>query len=334
MTTLDAFLDDTPGGQRGLILRDGEPHHLIIHLDADDPAERLGARLAGRVVSREPSLRGAFVDIGAARPAFLPLKTDDRTAQGAAVEVRVVTEPRDDKGARLGLIGPGEGAPRLLQPGPTVPETLSALAPGVEIVTGLEALRAVRDAEGEALAGAVRTSRLDVLVERTRALIAVDIDLPPAQGVSGGAKARDRANAEGLRQAARLIRLNGWGGTVAVDLAGVGQDQTRILQQARAAFAGDEASFGPLSRFGLLQLALPWRRRPLADILEAAGDVGRLAGALNEGLLADTRRARVTARCAPDLAERAAGSVARLGPRAHLSPDPALPAGVFRIEEH
>ena len=109
---------------------------------------------------------------------------------------------------------------------------------------------------------------------------------------------------------------------------------------AKEAFAGDEASFGPLSRFGLLQLALPWRTRPVEETLNAPG--GRrspatraidIARHLNHGMLSDTATPRFVARCSLEEAEAAAPLVARLGPRANLIADPAIAPGRFVIEE-
>src|SRR5690606_39159980 len=103
---------------------------------------------------------------------------------------------------------------------------------------------------------------LDLAIQRTRALIAVDIDYAPAAGRESR-KGREAANREGLRQAARLLELKGWGGLVAIDLVGVGLHPDAIIQTARQAFARHEgATIGPLSRLGLLQASLPWRRAP------------------------------------------------------------------------
>jgi hypothetical protein len=54
---------------------------------------------------------------------------------------------------------------------------------------------------------------------------------------------------------------------------------------------------------------------------------------LRLGLLSDTSAARVTVRCAPEDAALAAPLVAKLGPRAHLTADPAIMPGAFVREE-
>jgi hypothetical protein len=221
-----------------------------------------------------------------------------------------------------------------------VEEDLTALAPGVPVLTGAVAIRAALDAEEEALATVHRFpgDAFDLAVQRTRALIAVDIDYAHLAGRVAH-KGREGANREGLAQAARLIRLKSWGGLVAVDLVGTAFDSATITAMARAAF-GPEATIGPVSRFGMLQLSLPWRRRPIEEVLlnpgghpTAATRAIHLTRRLRLALLADTASPRLTARCAPDDGAAATGLIARLGPRAALRIDPALAPGRFVIEQ-
>jgi Ribonuclease G/E len=155
-----------------------------------------------------------------------------------------------------------------------------------------------------------------------------------------GAKARDRPNRQRLRAAARLIGLKRWGGLAAIDLIGVGHDGDPNLAAARQAIGADpEIVYGPINRFGVLQLSLPWRRTPLEELFQGpdgrrrvehrAQDVVR---GLRRALLSDTAAPRVTARCAPDEAVLAAPLAARLGPRALVRPDPALAPGAFVLD--
>lgn len=341
MTTVEVFLDDTPGEVRGVVSRDGRFDRLIIQREDDLPQTRLGARSVGRVIDPGSAFKAAFVDLGGDQAGFLPLGKGEALRTGEIIEVEVTAEPRETKGPALRRIGPEQGRPRLIAPGPDVAEQLRRLAPGVAAITGIEAIRAGREAEEEALAGSEVFAEwaLDVAVQRTRALIAVDIDYAHRPG-QDARKGRATANREGLRQAARLIRLRGWAGLVAVDLVGTTLDPAQISTMARAAFDGDEATFGPLSRFGLLQLALPWRSTPLDDRLGTASGRRSLrtraidvARALRLELLGDTAAPRVIARCAPDEAEAATPLAARLGPRARVVADPAVPAGRSVIEK-
>lgn len=343
MSEVEVFLDDTPGEVRGVVVRDGRFEHLLIQREDDVPEHRLGARCIGRIFDVHPGLKGGFVDLGTIVHGFLPFRGQDRLAAGQKIEVEVTAEPREGKGPTLRLIGAGEGAPRLLAPGPTVIELLRQLAHDVEPATGLAAIQAGWDAEEEAgWPGAFfEDTGLDLMVQRTRALVAVDLDLSPAPGVSFGANARTRANRQGVQAAARAIRLKGWGGLVAIDLIGMGQDGDVVLAAAKEAFGGDpDVVFGPVNRFGVLQLALPWRRTPLEEILN--GPDGRrrpgqraqdIVRSLRFALLSDTTIPRIIVRAPPEDAGLAAPLVARLGPRAHLVSDPAVAPGGFLIED-
>lgn len=336
---IEVFLDETPGETRGLIARDGLFTHIFIERDRDIPALKLGARSIGRVVEIDSGLKGAFVDLGKGASGFLPLGKSHDLKQGQKIEVEVSAEPREAKAATLRRIGAGEGDPRLLKAGPTVAQMLAKLAPGLEIQTGVFAIEAVWEAEEEALAGRVvlTGAGLDLAVQRTRAMVTVDID-HAGKKAAGGAKT---ANLLGLQEAARLIRLNRWGGLVAIDLIGAGQDGDALLKAAREAFGGDpDVVFGPLNRFGVLMLSLPWKRTPLDEILRgsasgltletrAIGVVRRLRHAM----LSDTSAPRLFARCTPQEADFARPLLDKLGPRAHLRSAPEAVPGHCTIEE-
>ncbi|MGH7019108.1 MAG: ribonuclease E/G [Brevundimonas sp.] len=343
MAGIEVFVDQTPGETRGVIARNGRYHHLIIQRDSDRPSDRLGARCVGRVARVEPGLRGAFVDLGAGEPfGFLPLGQNDKLGEGAKIEVEVTAEPRERKGPVLRRLGDASGEPRLLVAGSDVSAILSTLAPGVAPQTGVAAIRAALEAEEDALSVSVvdPACGLDLMLQRTRALIAVDIDHAPAPG-RDSRKSRETANREGLVHAARLLTLKGWGGLVVIDLIGAGLHGDTIMKGVRAAFAAEpQAAFGPLSRFGLMQLSLPWRRTPLDErLLDASGrptlETRALAVVrqLRLVMLSDPATPRFIARCSPEEAALAAPLIEALGPRGGLLADPSMAVGAFRIEE-
>lgn len=336
---IEVFLDETPGETRGLIAREGRYTHLFIERDGDIASLKLGARSIGRVAEIDSGLKGAFVDLGGVASGFVPVGKSHDLKQGQKIEVEVSAEPREGKVATLRRIGAGEGDPRLLKAGPTVKQTLAKLAPNAEIQTGIYAIEAVWEAEEEALSGGfvLAGAGLDLAIQRTRAMVTVDID-HAGKKAAGGAKA---ANLLGLQHAARLIRLNRWGGLVAIDLVGAGQDGDALLKTARDAFGGDpEVVFGPLNRFGVLMLSLPWKWMPLGEVLNGSSVRPTLetraiavTRRLRHAMLSNTSVPRLFARCTPQEAEIAAPLVAKLGPRAHLRADPeALPDRVT-IEE-
>lgn len=344
MSGVEVFLDDTPGETRGIIRHDGRYTHILIDREDDEPHHRLGARSVGRVADAPQGLKAAFVDLGAGAPfAFLPLKGADRLTVGEKIEVEVTAEPRERKGPTVRMTGPGQGEPRLLTLGPTVEEALAVLAPGVTPITGVQAIQAAWDSEEDASCPGelFADTGLDLMVERTRAMVAVDMDLSPGPGVTVGGKARERANRQGLREAARIIGLKRWGGLVAIDLIGVGHDGDAIKAAAKAAFGSDpDISYGPVSRFGVLQLALPWRRTPLEELFH--GDDGKrrvshraqdAVRALRHAMLSDTQTPRFVIRCAPEEAAIAGPLAARLGPRAGVRADATVAPGAFVWDE-
>lgn len=337
--TVEVFLDDTPGELRAVVERNGRAEHIYIERADDVPQTRLGARSVARVRQSAPGLKGAFIDLGGGHEAFMPLKGGISAPVGAKVEVEITAERREQKEPVARWIGAGQGDVRLLAAGPTLTQTLERLAPGAGIITGREAIEAGRRAVDEAQAPAAVPGGL-VHVQRTRAMITVDVDLNAHD--MGRARPRDETNRLALKEAARLIRLNRWGGLVAIDLIGSQHDGQMILKAARAAFGGDPAVvIGPVNRFGVLMLSLPWRETPLEEVLYADPAARRLRPVqlaqeavrrLRSAMLEDTGRARISLHCGPELATLTGPLVAELGPRAHLKIDAAAGPGVFSIE--
>jgi hypothetical protein len=337
VSDLETYLDDGPGETWGVACRDGEPLQIFYAREGDAPANRLGAESVGRVTALLPGGGGAFVDLGAGEPFGFLAKGS--VAVGQAVRVTVSAEPRGGKGPALTLSGAGEGAPRLLKPGPAVAEWLARAAPGVDPETGAAAIEAVREAREAALATVVTAGGLNVAIERTRALVAVDLDFAGVAGRDGG-KAREAANRRGLALAARRIALKRWAGLVVIDLIGTSQAPERVLSAAKTAFADTGVTFGPLSRFGLLQLSLPWRQTPIEEALFGVkGEHGRRTRQIDA--IRDLRHALETHRSAPWISlivpdvevGEMAGLVAGLGPRARLVGEAARRPGTYETRE-
>jgi Ribonuclease G/E len=319
-----AYLDAGIGERRGVMTLDGRPERLLIARDGDLARQALGARVVGRVRKAERALALAFVDLGEGPDGALNLRPEmGRIAEGQALEVEIRAEARVGKGATLRLVGPAEGPPRLVEPAASIETELAALADGGQIVGGAEA-RAVADAaEAEALETVFPLrGGGSIAVERTRALIAVDVDVGERGGERDGGGETKRvtraANLAGLTTAARVLRLKGEGGLVVIDLAGRGHDGPALIAAARAAFAPDNpgVAFGPVSRFGALELTIPRRRRSIAELLlDGHGALSaetlalRLVRALEREAAADPG-ARLVARAAPDVAD-AAGAYLR-----------------------
>ena len=330
------FLDKAIGESRGVVLLNGRPERLLIGRDGEEATTRLGARHVARVRKVEPAFASAFVDLGGAE-ALLSFKPDARPVEGQALEVEIRTEPRRGKLATVRTLGPAEGAPRLLAAAPSLEEQLAAHARGAEIVTGREARQVADEAEGEAL-DVVHPlpGGGNIAIEPTRALVAIDVDLGERKGADAKRLTR-QANLTALSVAARLLRLKGLGGIVVIDLVGRGHDGNALMTAARTAFAPDNpgVSIGPVGRFGTMEMTIPRRTPPLADLLcDEAGVLSDQTLALRLIRMIETEGAvqpgaRLVAACAPAVAEAARPLAellaAKIGARFAIRPEPDWP---------
>ncbi len=277
------YLDDAPGERRGVVTLNGLPERLLLERHDDIPIQQPRARAVARVRRIERALASAFLDLGAGPDAVLSLAgAASGIAEGAWIEIEITAPARRGKGAVARLVGSSDGPIRLLAAAPGPKDRLQGFAEDAVIVTGAPAREAADIAADAALAvehplpGGGR-----LFIEPTQALTAVDVDLASAGGDSR--KAAMRANREAIVAAARLLRLKGLGGLVVIDLAGKGHDGAALSVLAKAAFApdGDSVSIGPISRFGLFELALPRTATPIAErLLDADGRPSARAMAL------------------------------------------------------
>lgn len=304
------YLDRGIGETRGVVTLDGRPERLLIERERGDPAIGVGARSVGRVRKVDRALGTAFLDLAGGGAAVLPLKPDmERITEGQALEVETRSEPRNAKSAVVRLVGPADGAPRLLEAAPDLEAELRALAKDVPIIEDARA----REAADEAQADALETIHPlpgggSLAIEETRALVAVDVDVGERPG-SDSKRVTRQANLTALGAGARLLRLKGLGGLVVFDLAGRGHDGNALLSAARAAFGPDNpgVAISPISRFGTMEMTIPRRRRPVLEVLRERPALTQ-ALALLRALEREGRAqpgARLTAECAPAAAEAA-----------------------------
>lgn len=312
MSERELFLDRSIGETRGVVTLDGRPERLLIIRDGDAQTTQLGARLVARVRKVEPAFASAFVDLGGVE-AMMAFKPDSRPVQGQSLEVEIRSEPRADKLATVRVIGPAEGAPRLLSPAPGVAEQLMGFVRNAEITEGRAARALADEAEAEALETIHPLPGGGTLaIEPTRALVALDVDLGERKGQDAKRVTR-QANLSALAEAGRLLRLKGLGGLVIIDLVGRGHDGAAMLQAARAAFQADNpgVAIGPVGRFGTMELTIPRRAPPILDLLtDGRGGLTDLTLGLRVIRALETEAAiyggaRLTATCAPAVAQAA-----------------------------
>ncbi|HZK99313.1 MAG TPA: ribonuclease E/G [Caulobacteraceae bacterium] len=344
MTERRLYLDAGIVETRGVVAQDGRPERLLIDRDGDPAAQKLGARVVGRVRRVERAAALAFVDLGEGPDAVINLTAESgRLVEGEALEVEVRAEARSGKGASVRVIGPGAGAPRLLEPAPAMEARLAAFARGAEIVRGSIARTMADGAQDEALQTIFPLPGGGSLaVETTRALIAVDVDLGGRPG--GEAKrAAKSANLAAIGAAARVLRLKGLGGLVVIDFIGRGHDGPALISAARGAFAPDNpgVALGPVSRFGTLELTIPRRSRGVLDVLvDETGELSMLSQALVviralEREAASDGGGRFEAIAAPDVAEAAGPALkvlkARVGVRVAIRAEPGRAREDFEV---
>jgi Ribonuclease G/E len=336
------FLDRGIGEDRAVVTLDGRPERLLLARESGEQRVQLGARLIGRVRHIEPAFGAAFLDLGGGVEAILPFKPDEKPVGGASLEVEIRGEPRRGKLAVLRAIGPGDGAPRLIKPAPSLADRLSAMARGAPVVAGAEARLCADEAESDALAVVhLLPGGGDLAIEPTRALTAIDIDLGERKG--GDPKRITRqANLVAIGASARLLRLKGIGGLVVIDLVGRGHDGPALMTAARTAFAPDNpgVAIGPITKFGTMELSIPRRSAPLHEtLLRADGSPSdeTLALRLVRDIQSQARAepgARLVAAARPEIAKLAAPLVDRLAQEVgrRVSVEPASDAPRDRID--
>lgn len=304
-----------------MVVLGGQPERLFIERDGEEDRPRFGETWRGTIGAAAPGFRGTFVNLGRGPAALLANEAGGQPTEGATIEVEITAEARADKGPLVRRTGPGQGAPGRITAQASFETRLQVFAPDAAIQTGPVARDAADLAEEAALATVHDLANgLSLAIERTRGLVAVDVDAGRAQAGKHGILS---ANLAATRETARLLRLKGLGGLVIIDLAGKASEHPEILAAAKAAFEPDQPGvvLAGVSRLGVLELARPWRETPAAErLLNAAGLP--TARTLAQRLVRDLDRAgradpgaQLVGVCAPEVAEAADSLVRELGPR-------------------
>ncbi len=298
------FVSAGPGEWRAAWAEDGEPAELYVERGDTKPP---GSRHLGRVVRVVRALDAALVDIGDARPGFLPLRDVPEgvtAAEGARLVVEVRREAWQDKAPRLTAKVPATDVanldpPVLLFPTAGLAAALALRIPAapLRIATDDTAILAELrgafpqieiahhgasswpfelDAVFETALSPSLTLDSDgtVHIEETRTATLIDVDTgTPAGGSS--ARAVRAANLAAARLIARQLRLRNIGGAVVIDFVGLGRNagrrgqQDAVRQALETALADDPAKPQLLgwTRLGHLELMRPRRGRSLGDAL-------------------------------------------------------------------
>lgn len=254
--------------------------------DGED-APRLGRAFAGRVVSIDPHLGGAFVDIGLKRDGFMPFKKGvppKGMTQGALIRVEIAAEPYGDKGARVrrlpgtprGDIGPDSGLDAGPDFGPAIGQNAGQRGEAdlhpQDAITGPAAHAMADRALEEATSVVVPLpGGGDMAIEPTRALTAVDIDSGEASQTQGPGRFAQKLNALAADELARHIALRRLGGLIVVDFLTLRDPSARKTLTTTLQYACTrrdvKADVSPLSRNGLCEIVVPRGRTPIHELL-------------------------------------------------------------------
>ncbi|HWU49758.1 MAG TPA: ribonuclease E/G [Asticcacaulis sp.] len=251
------------GLARGALLVKGRPFLYQEGLENDPALDRLGVVSLARLTAKAGGM--AFLTLADGAEAILDAQQEvlARLPEGAAVEIEIAAEARADKRARARFLKVGQGALRRLSPVESLRERLLAQAGDVAPLDDPEALDA---AEAEALSpSGPMTGGGYLSLERTRALIACDVDAGAGEGVLTPRAFAKACNERAMAELARRLRLSGLAGLVVVDLIGKRHDGARLTGLLREAFGDEPIQIGALGKFGTLEFVRPWAAAPLMD---------------------------------------------------------------------
>lgn len=267
--------EHSPGLHRAVAIgHDGRAWHLFQQcLDGAHEAVRPSQIVEARVRAKDQS-GGVFLDHigwkrwdGGFEPLFCDRRHSEGLLEGQTLKVQVISAARRDHAAR---VKPVSSDHELSDPTEAFEKWLARLN-----------LTDVRSASSDVIDQAFdEVTQVSVSlkgggaihIERTRALTAIDVDVAGriSKG-SAGAKALS-LNKAAAEEAARQISLRGLGGAVVIDCVGPLNEGTR--EKVRSAFVttysnkgvGKVESLKP-SRFGLMEIALPWSETPIEEIV-------------------------------------------------------------------
>lgn len=222
---------------------------LYVRRETDAGKPRQGDVFAGRVSKIDQSMGGAFIDIGTKYDGLFKFTNSPnapRFTEGQMAEFEVSKSTEIGKGPVLKF----KQLTEMDKPAKVSGDDLkTTLAKRYEGIVFTEADVSVIDEATEtelAIKGGGTIS-----IERTRALVAIDVD-------KGTAVSSFDVSMAALPMIANELRLRGLGGLVVIDLPNLRQPRQRntVFKAAEREFADDpnNVKLAPLSRFGVMEL--------------------------------------------------------------------------------
>ncbi len=257
-----AVIDRGVGETRCAVYEGRRMVEIYVRRWSDKNQPRFGDIFAGRVTAIDPSVSGAFVDLGTDAHGllkFTDMSGAPRLTEGAMIKVEIKREAISGKGPVVKFIDMSA----LKKPRPLVQITMEdfltrRFGPDIKF----------EDAPVSNVEEAVETVIAlpgggDISIEPTRAMISIDVDKGSAQ--NGFEVAKNAANV-----IARQLRLRGLGGLIAIDFPNIRQPRQRdqLIRAVESTFENDPnpRKIAPFSRFGVLEMTRAIRTRPLDEL--------------------------------------------------------------------
>ena len=263
---LKIFTDTAPGEVRAVAMDpDGRALRLFTERWSGNGARvRFGMVIEARLRAFADQLRGAFCDLPSGEEVFLRLKSRDGLTEGMALCVKVQSEARHDKLARVTTSDHDVTDITAFQ---AWQRDLGLANEQVEA----DNQDAVSSAVEEALSPSITLpggGRLHI--DRTRALTAFDIDTAGRLGKGSAAARALSINREAAQEVGRQMSLRGLGGLVILDCVSPlnAETRARVCEAANLAFEQSGLVGGRAlkpSALGLLEASIPWQYMPVQD---------------------------------------------------------------------
>lgn len=222
---------------------------LYVRRESDANKPRQGDVFTGRVQKIDQSMGGAFIDIGTSHQGLFKFTNSPnapRFTEGQIAEFEVSKATEIGKGPVLKYKQATQANKVGKVSGDDLKTTLAKRYDGIEFTQA--DVSVIDDATETVLAIKGGGS---ICIERTRALVAIDVD-------KGTAVSSFDVCMAALPMIATELRLRGLGGLVVIDLPNLRQPRQRntVFKAAERVFAGDpnNVKLAPLSRFGCLEL--------------------------------------------------------------------------------
>ncbi len=244
-----AVIEKAIGETRAAIYEGRRLVELHVERDSQKHLPQVGDEYRARVKSLEPSLNGAFLDLGSGISGFLAFTNNTampRLIEGQSVDVVVTRPAKEEKLATVRFLKLSSGETPSILFKSTLENRLETRFPG--IIFDQASVSVIDDAVDRHIALKGGGS---ITIEQTQALLAIDVD-------KGQAPRTLDVCLTATNMIASQLRLRGLGGLVVIDFPNLRSTKQRnqLFKAVERAFENDKAivKVAPLSRFGCIEL--------------------------------------------------------------------------------